>query len=194
MGSASAQDITGLLRAWSQGDASALEKLTPLVYGELRRRARRYVARERPDHTLQSSDLVNEVFIRLLGSTPVGWRDRSHFFALSAHLMRRILVDHARTRGAQTRGGGRPHVTFDEGMAPVRPAWDLVRLDDALDALSAVDERKSRVVEMRFFGGLGVEETAEVLGVSPRTVRRDWHLAKAWLLRQVERGGHGDGR
>jgi len=187
------RDVTQLLRAWSRGEQSALDELLPLVYADLRRRARRYVALERKGHSLQTVDLIHEAYLRLRGSKPVDWRDRSHFFALSARLMRQILVDHARSRGYLKRGGGKAHVTFDEGMACGEPAWDLVRLDDALTALAARDGRKSRVVELRFFGGLSAEETALVLDVSSQTVLRDWRLAKAWLLREMTRRGTGDG-
>lgn len=189
MTSASQHDVTRLLQAWGDGDETALEKLLPLVYAELRRRARRYMARERRDHTLQSTDLIHEAYLRLAGSKPVDWQNRSHFYALSARLMRQILVDHARARGYQKRGGGRHRVTFDEGMVPVEPDWDLVQLDEALQALAEKDERKSRVVELRFFGGLSAEEAAEILDVSAQTVRRDWRLSKAWLLREMGRRG-----
>jgi RNA polymerase sigma factor (TIGR02999 family) len=192
MGSAP-QDVTQLLQAWSRGEASALEKLLPLVYAELRLRARRYMARERPDHTLQTSDLIHEAYLRLVGSKPVDWQNRSHFFALSARLMRQILVDHARSRGYQKHGGGLRQVNLDEGMVCDELDWDLVQLDEALQALAATDARKGRVVELRFFGGLSVEETAQVLEVSPQTVLRDWRLSKVWLLRHMSRRGKGDG-
>jgi RNA polymerase sigma factor (TIGR02999 family) len=187
------QDVTQLLQAWSRGEASALEKLLPLVYAELRLRARRYMARERPDHSLQTSDLIHEAYLRLVGSKPVDWQNRSHFFALSARLMRQILVDHARSRGYQKHGGGRRQVDLDEGMVCDALDWDLVHLDEALKALAATDARKGRVVELRFFGGLSVEETAQVLEVSPQTVLRDWRLSKVWLLRHMSRRGKGDG-
>jgi RNA polymerase sigma factor (TIGR02999 family) len=193
MGPTQTHDVTQLLRAWSRGEPSALEKLFPLVYADLRRRARRYMAGERKGHSLQTTDLIHEAYLRLVGSKPVDWRDRSHFFALSARLMRQILVDHARSRGYDKRGGGRRPLTFDEGLVCREPAPDLVRLDDALHALAATDPRKSQVVEMRFFGGLSAEETAEVLGVSPQTVLRDWRLSKVWLLREMNRGT-GDGQ
>jgi RNA polymerase sigma-70 factor, ECF subfamily len=192
MGSAP-QDVTQLLQAWSRGEASALEKLLPLVYAELRRRARRYMARERPDHSLQTTDLIHEAYLRLVGSKPVDWQNRSHFFALSARLMRQILVDHARSRGYGKRGGGRHQVDLDEGMLCGELDWDLVHLDEALQALAAADARKARVVELRFFGGLSAEETAQVLEVSPQTVLRDWRLSKVWLLRQMSRRGKVDG-
>lgn len=189
MGSAPAHEVTELLQAWSRGQSSALTKLLPLVYADLRRRARRYMAHERKDHSLQTTDLIHAAYLRLVGSKPVDWRDRSHFFALSARLMRQILVDHARARGYLKRGGRRQRVTLDEGMLCSEPDWDLLRLDDALQALAATDARKSQVVELRFFGGLSAEETAAVLGVSAQTVLRDWRLSKAWLLRHMKRHG-----
>ena len=185
----SEQQVTQLLRAWGQGEATALEELLPLVHQELRRIARRHMLRERHNHTLQATALVNEVYVKLLGCQKVGWQDRAHFFAISAQLMRRILVDSARARGYQKRGGGIPKVTLDECLiAPQEKGQDLIVLDDALKTLSAVDPRKSRVVELRVFGGLSVEETAEVLRVSSDTVQRDWKLAKAWLAREMGRG------
>jgi RNA polymerase sigma-70 factor, ECF subfamily len=182
----SAQHVTRLLQDWSQGKDAALEELLPLVHQELRRLARRYMFGERPGHTLQTTALVNEAYLRLVNSRQVNWQNRAHFFAISAQLMRRILVDYARTRGYQKRGGGVPKVTLDEALiGPQEEGHDLVALDDALKALGDVDPRKSKVVELRFFGGLSVEETAEVLKVSPDTVLRDWRLAKAWLAREM---------
>jgi RNA polymerase sigma factor (TIGR02999 family) len=181
--------VTDLLVAWSGGDQQALEKLMPLVHGELRRLARKQMAGEREGHTLQTTALINEAYLRLIDLTRVRWQDRAHFLAISARLMRRILVDHARTRQYAKRGGGAAKVSFDEALevsSDARP--DLVALDDALQALAAVDSRKSQVVEMRFFGGLSVEETAQALGVSPETVMRDWRLAKVWLLRELGGG------
>jgi RNA polymerase sigma-70 factor, ECF subfamily len=180
--------VTSLLRAWSGGDEAALGQLLPLVEAELRRLARAYMARERIGHTLQTTALVNEAFLRLVDAQQVQWQDRAHFMGISARLMRRVLVDHARTRGMQKRGGGGYKVPLDENMAAVAPAadLDLLVLDRALEALAAVDERKSRVIEMRFFGGMTVEETAEALRVSTDTVKRDWRLAKLWLLREME--------
>jgi RNA polymerase sigma-70 factor (ECF subfamily) len=177
--------VTQLLRAWSEGDDSALE-LIPLVESELRRVARAYVARDRRDHTLQPTALINEAFLRLADAQHVRWQDRTHFVSLAARLMRRVLVDHARSRGFQKRGGGARRVTVDDELlvAP-GPTVDVVALDGALTALAAVDDRKSRVVELRFFGGLSIEETAEVLR-SPDAVKRDWRLAKLWLLRELE--------
>jgi RNA polymerase sigma-70 factor (ECF subfamily) len=178
--------ITRLLVDWRGGDQTALEQLIPLVHDELRRLARRHMAHERVGHTLQATALVNEAFVRLIDVRQVKWQDRAHFFAMSSRLMRRILVDFARSKGYQKRGGGAQKVSFDEGLMVTRePGQDLVALDDALDALAAFDARKAQVVEMRFFGGLSVEETAEALNVSADTVMRDWKLAKAWLLREL---------
>jgi RNA polymerase sigma factor (TIGR02999 family) len=178
-------DVTAMLRAWSAGDERALEGLTPIVYAELRRLAHRYMRRERPDSSLQTTALVNEAYIRLVDYKRMRWQNRAHFFAASAQLMRRILVEDARRRNLK-RGRGIQHVSFDEAVMVVGdPAVDLVALDDALDALARVDPRKVRVVEMRFFGGLSVEETAMVLKVSPVTVRRDWSSAKIWLYREL---------
>jgi RNA polymerase sigma-70 factor (ECF subfamily) len=179
--------ITRLLVDWRGGDQTALEQLIPLVHDELRRLARRHMAHERVGHTLQATALVNEAFVRLIDVRQVKWQDRAHFFAMSSRLMRRILVDFARSKGYQKRGGGAQKVSFDEGLIVTRePGQDLVALDDALDALAAFDARKAQVVEMRFFGGLSVEETAEALNVSADTVMRDWKLAKAWLLRELK--------
>jgi RNA polymerase sigma factor (TIGR02999 family) len=179
--------ITELLRAWSDGDDGALARLTPLVETELRRLARGYMGRERRGHTLQPTALVNEAFLRLTDARHVRWQDRAHFLGISARLMRRVLVDHARARGFRKRGGGAQRVTLDaELIASPEPALDLVALDRALEALAAADIRKSRVIELRFFGGLSVEETAEVLHVSPQTIKRDWRLAKLWLLRELD--------
>jgi RNA polymerase sigma-70 factor, ECF subfamily len=182
--------VTELLRAWGDGDDGALEQLTPLVEAELRRLARGYMRRERPGHTLQTTALVNEAFLRLTDARSVQWQDRAHFLAISARLMRRVLVDHARSRGYRKRGGGAERVTLDEGqvIAP-EPEVDVVALDRALQSLAEMDARKSRVVELRYFGGLSVEETAEVLKVSTDTVKRDWRLAKLWLLRELEGDG-----
>ncbi len=192
MVSPSGDDITQLLRAWSDGNQAALDRLMPLVYAQLRQAAHRYMARERQGHTLQTTALVNEVYVRLAKAREMRWQDRVHFFALSAQMMRRILTDHARARQYAKRGGGAQVVSLDEApeVSP-KPRADLVALDDALKRLAAVDERKSRVVELRYFGGLSVEETGEVLKVSPETVMRDWKLAKAWLLRELS-GEQGD--
>jgi RNA polymerase sigma factor (TIGR02999 family) len=182
--------VTGLLVAWGAGDESALDRLLPIVYGELRHVARRLMRGERGEHTLQTTALVNEAYLRLVDLSRVRWQDRAHFFAMSARLMRRILVDHARARRYDKRGGGRRTISLDEALvvAPERGA-DLIAIDDALKALAVVDLRKSRVVEMRFFGGLTVEETATALGVSAVTVMRDWRLARTWLLREFARKG-----
>lgn len=184
-------DISVLLRAWSEGDQNALEGLTPIVYDELRRLARRYMKRERLGHTLQTSALINEAYMRLVDYKRMQWQNRAHFFAVSAQVMRRILVDYARHR--KRRGGGEARLVSLEETAVVsgRPA-DLVALDDAMNALARLDPRKVQVVEMRFFGGLSVEETAEVLKVSPVTVRREWSTAKLWLCRELA-GSTGDG-
>jgi len=179
--------VTELLRAWSDGDDGALARLTPLVETELRRLARGYMVRERRGHTLQPTALVNEAFLRLTDARQVRWQDRAHFLGISARLMRRVLVDHARSRGYRKRGGAAQRVTLNDGLiAAPEPALDVVALDRALEALAAADLRKSRVVELRFFGGLSVEETAEVLHVSPQTIKRDWRLAKLWLLRELD--------
>ena len=182
--------VTEWLVAWSGGDESALQHLVPLVHAELRRLARREMRKERPEHTLQTTALVNEAYLRLVDMNGVTWNDRAHFFAMSARLMRRILIDHARSRGYQKRGGAAKVVCFDDALAVARePGPDLVALDDALKALAKLDARKSQVVELRFFGGLSVDETSVALGVSPRTVMRDWRLAKSWLLRELDGRG-----
>jgi RNA polymerase sigma factor (TIGR02999 family) len=187
MSTASSGQVTQLLRAWSDGDPLALEHLLPLVETELRRLARGYMSRERRDHTLQPTALINEAYIRLAGAKSLRWQDRAHFFGISAKLMRRVLVDHARARGFQKRGARAERVPLDEVSIPApEPPVDIVALDLALEALATKDERKCRIVELRFFGGLTVEETAEVLQVSPDTVKRDWRMAKLWLLRQLE--------
>ena len=185
-----APSVTQLLKAWSDGDEQALEALLPLVEAELRRLARGYMRRERRDHTLQTTALVNEAFVRLVDAHDIQWRDRARFVGIAARLMRRVLVDHARARGYKKRGGGAANVPFEDGMrVSPAPDVDIVALDRALDALAAIDARKSRVVEMRFFGGLSVEETAEALAVSADTVKRDWRLAKLWLLRELKGKG-----
>ncbi len=185
----SERDVTQLLRAWSDGDDGALGELVPLVEAELRRLARVYMSRERRDHTLQPTALVNEAFVRLVDARTVRWQDRAHFLGISARLMRRVLVDHARSRGYQKRGGGLHRVTFDDQMVETPGLEvDLMGLDRALEELAQVDERKCRVIEMRFFGGLSVEETATALRVSTDTVKRDWRIAKLWLLKAIEDG------
>jgi RNA polymerase sigma factor (TIGR02999 family) len=185
-------EVSTLLRAWSGGDQSALDRLTPIVYDGLRRLARRYMRRERPGHSLQTTALVNEAYMRLVDYERMQWQDRAHFFAVSAQVMRRILVEHARRHNLK-RGGGLQHVSLDEAavVGGDRPA-DLVALDDAMNALARLDARKAQVVEMRFFGGLSVGETAEVLKVSTVTVKRDWSTAKLWLYRELA-GGASDG-
>jgi RNA polymerase sigma-70 factor, ECF subfamily len=182
-----AHDVTQLLVAWCEGDQAAFERLVPLVYAELRRVAHRRMRDERPDHILQTTALINEAYLRLVDINRVRWQNRAQFYAVSAQMMRRILVDAARARDARKRGGEISHVVFDEALMPMpqRDA-DLMALDAALDALAKVDPRKSRVVELRYFGGLSVDETAEVLGVSVETVARDWRLAKLWLLRELD--------
>jgi RNA polymerase sigma factor (TIGR02999 family) len=180
--------ITCLLGAWAGGDAAALERLTPLVYGELRRMARNYMRREATENTLQPTALVNEAYLRLIGLDDLSWQNRAHFFAVSANIMRRILVDAARARYADKRGGAFVKVNLNEsidGLAERGGA--LIALDEALGALEKFDQRKARVVEMKFFGGLSVEETSEVLKMSPRNVMRDWNLARAWLMREMTR-------
>jgi RNA polymerase sigma factor (TIGR02999 family) len=187
------QEVTLLLQAWRGGDEGALAKLVPLVYGELHRIAHRYMARERVGHTLQTTAVVNEAYLRLIDARQVEWKDRAHFLAISAKLMRRILVEFARSRGRNKRGGDVHKVELDEAMlVPPQRGTDLAALDDALTALAAIDERKARVIELRFFGGLSVEETAEVLNVSPDTIMRDWRLAKVWLWREMKHGAELD--
>ena len=180
---------TELLRAWNEGDGSALDKLIPLVYDELYRLARRYMRQERPDHTLQATSLVNEAYLRLIDVNRIEWRNRTHFLALAAQMMRRILVEFARNRHRQKRGGGAIQVSLDDVQeSPNSKEHDFVVLNDALSGLATFDSRMSQVVELRFFGGLTVDETADVLHVSPETVMRDWKTAKAWLLREIRQG------
>jgi RNA polymerase sigma factor (TIGR02999 family) len=182
----STHEITGLLQAWGGGDESALERLMPLVYEELRQAAHRYMAREAPGHTLQTTALVNEVYLRLAGVRRGLWKDRAHFFALCAKLMRRILTDFARSRRSLKRGGRAAHVALDEALlVSQEPQADLLALHEALERLEVFDHRKSRVVELRFYGGLSEQETADVLHVSPATVQREWRLAKDWLFREL---------
>jgi RNA polymerase sigma factor (TIGR02999 family) len=179
-------DITRLLRAWSAGDQWALESLAPLIYKELHRAAHRYMAGEQAGHTLQTTALVNEVYLRLVDVGGASWYDRAHFFAVCAQCMRRILTDYARSRQAQKRGGIAPHVSLDDAAVVCRePSGDVLAVDDALNKLAAFDPRKSQVVELRFFGGLSIKEAAEVLKVSRVTVERDWKLAKAWLVQEL---------
>jgi RNA polymerase sigma-70 factor (ECF subfamily) len=181
------QEISALLHAWSSGDESALARLMPIVYDELHQLAHSYMKRERSGHTLQTTALVNEAYMRLVNANAVMWQDRAHFFGIAARLMRRVLVDFARTRGYQKRGGKLKKAFFDEGLfVSPEPQEDLVGLNDALNALAEFDPRKARVVELRYFGGLSVEETAEVLKVSGITVIRDWNMAKLWLLKELK--------
>jgi RNA polymerase sigma-70 factor, ECF subfamily len=189
-------DVTGLLIEWRQGDRAALDRLTPLVYDEICRIAHRYVQRERDGHTLQTTALVNEAYIRLAGSHNVAWQNRSHFFAVTAQVMRHILIDHARRRHYVKHGGEAQRIALDDALATEQAvmisqprAAELVALDEALEELARIDLRKSRVVELRYFGGLSLDETAEVLQVSPMTVRRDWRAAKAWLFRRMKDEG-----
>jgi RNA polymerase sigma factor (TIGR02999 family) len=183
------EEVTDLLLAWGRGDRSALDRLISLVYEELRRLAHRYMGQERPGHTLQTTALVNEAYLRLIDASRVRWQNRAHFFAVSAQLMRRILVDFARAHRNLKRGGAAQQVSLDEALPVARePDADLVALDEALTALAAIDPRQARAVELRFFGGLSVDEAAEVLKVSPETVHRDWRVAKVWLLRELSRG------
>lgn len=183
------EEITDLLQSWSHGDRAAIEKLVPLVYDELHRLAQRYMSDERPDHTLQTTALVNEAFLRLVDSEHASWENRAHFFGACAQVMRRILVDWARSRQALKRGGDARALDLDEALAAAKePGTDLLAVDDALKSLAELDARKGQVVEMRFFGGLSVRETAEVLKVSPETVQRDWKLAKSWLRCEMSRG------
>lgn len=194
----SVEDVTCWLVAWGEGDRAALDHLTPLVHEELRQLAKRYMRQERwragRGVSLQTTVLVNEAYLRLIDADKVRWQGRAHFFAIAAQLMRRILVDYARERSYQKRGGGAQRVSLDEAAAfSGEQSPDLVALDDALKDLARIDERKSQVVELRFFGGLSVEETAEVLKVSPQTVLRDWRLAKSWLLHELERRSDDEG-
>jgi RNA polymerase sigma factor (TIGR02999 family) len=179
-------DVTQLLDEWSRGDRQALDALMPLVHDELHHLARHYVARERPGNSLQATALVNEVYLKLVGERQMQWQSRAHFIGVAAHLMRFILVDHCRRKNYQKRGGGATRVTFDEGLSlTLDRGEELMALDAALQKLAVQDERKSRIVELRYFGGLSVEETAEALSVSVATVMRDWRLARAWLQREM---------
>lgn len=180
------ENITQLLNQWSDGDERALDRLTPLVYEELRQQAARYLRRERPGHTMQTTALINEAYLRLIDAKEVRWQGRAHFFAIAANLMRRILVDHARQRNAAKRGGSPVHVTLDRIVAAAKQSnIDVLAIDEALTKLAAVDPQQAQIVELRFFSGLSVEETAAALGISPRTVKRDWSVARAWLRREI---------
>lgn len=186
-------DVTALLIDWNNGNRQALDALLPLVYDELRRLAARYLRRERPGHTLQGTALVHEAYIRLIDQSRVEWQNRAHFFGVAAQMIRRILVDHARAKKSAKRGGAAPKLTLDESLdLPQGPDIDLVRLDDALSDLERIDPQQARMVELRFFTGLSIEETAAALKVSPATVKRDWVLAKAWLFRELSRRGNAD--
>ncbi len=182
-------EVTGLLQAWRSGDPAALNELLPLVYAELHRLAHFYMSQERSGHTLQTSALVNEAYLHLIDASGIDWHDRAHFFAVSAKIIRQVLMQHARARDARKRGGANIKVGLDDAFipSPQRDA-DLIALDDALNALAESDPREASIVEMRFFGGLSEAETASVLGVSDRTVRREWDHARAWLLRELKRG------
>jgi len=183
---ASLKDVTQLLVHWGKGDKQALDRLMPLVYDELHRMASRYLRRERPGHTLQTTALINEAYLRIVDQNRVNWQNRAHFFGVAAQMMRRILVDHARSHLYAKRGGGAQKLTLDEAIAtPQERDLDLVALDDALTALAEIDPQQSRIIELRFFGGLTIEETAEVLSISPATVKRDWNMAKAWLYGEI---------
>lgn len=185
----SPKDATQMLVDATRGDQAALDQLMPLVYDELRRLANHYLRRERPDHTLQATALVHEVYLQLIDQRQVNWQNRAHFVGLAAQLMRRILVEHARRHQAGKRGGAEPRLSLEEAADwPAAREVNLVALDDALSALAAIDPKQSRIVELRFFGGLTVEETAEVLGVSSRTVKREWRIAKAWFQRELDEG------
>jgi RNA polymerase sigma factor (TIGR02999 family) len=189
----SPKEITGLLKAWGKGDQAALERLVPLIYNELYRLARGYMYRELPGHPLQVTALVNEAYLRLANWKEAQWENRAHFFGVAAQLMRRVLVDFARHRDYEKWGGGKQHVQLDEAMSlHMQPDADFIALDDALKSLSAMDPRKGRIVELKFFGGLSVEEIAEVLKTSPRTVMREWSLARAWLFRELSGNAIGD--
>ena len=185
---AGALTITQLLVEWSTGDQAALDRLMPLVYDELRRLARSYLRRERPDHTLQATALVNEAYLRLIDQHSMTWQNRAHFFGIASQMMRRILVNHAIARRTAKRGGPAPKLSLDEAVKlGVQREVDLIALDDALKELEALDARQSRIVETRYFGGLSIEETAEALALSPATVKREWSTARLWLRRQIAR-------
>jgi RNA polymerase sigma factor (TIGR02999 family) len=191
MSSGAAPDVTQLLVNWSHGDQQALEELMPLVYGELRRLASAHLRRERPNHTLQSTALVNEAFMRLVNQHNVEWRNRAHFYGIAAQMIRRILVDYARSQHAEKRGAGAVKLELDEAMAVAQqaPDVDLLGLNDALERLAGLDERQSRIVELRFFAGLSIEETAEVMHLSPASIKREWQTARAWLYREMNSPG-----
>lgn len=186
------KDVTRMLMSWSNGDQTALEELLPLVYDELRRLAALYLRREQPGHTLQATALVHEAYLRLVDQTSVNWQNRAHFFGAAANLMRQILIQHARARHADKRGGDQQKLYLDEvsnlaDKLTTQPGMDLITLDEALERLARVAPQQSRVVELRYFGGLSISETAEVLGISPATVKREWTMAKAWLHREISK-------
>ena len=183
-----AADVTQLLVSWSSGNQAALEQLMPLVYAELRRLASAYLRRERPDHTLQSTALVHEAFLKLVNQREVEWRSRAHFYGIAAQMIRRILVDYARSHHAEKRGSGAVKLSLDEALAvPESTELDLVGLNEALEKLAKMDSRQNRIVELRFFAGLSIEETAEVMQLSPATIKREWNSARAWLFREISR-------
>ena len=189
MPATSPQEVTKLLADWGRGDKSAFDKLYPLVHAELRRIAQRQMSQERPGHTLQATALVNEAYLKLAGQNQFEWHDRAHFFAVCAQVMRHILVDHARSRAREKRGGGAIQVSLNDALVVAEEhVADFIALDEALSGLERVDPQKGRIVELRYFGGLSVDETAEVLNMSPRTVRREWRRAKAWLYRMICEG------
>ena len=186
MGSAGLKDVTALLIEWSNGNRAALDELTPLLYDQLRLAASRALRRERPGHTLQTTALVHELYLKLIDQNRVRWNDREHFLAVAAQISRRILVSYARRRGSLKRGGAKTMVSFDDSLSPVSGRdVDLVALDEALEALSRMDPQQSRIVELRFFGGLSIEATARVVGISPSTVKREWSIARIWLFREL---------
>jgi RNA polymerase sigma factor (TIGR02999 family) len=188
------KDITTLLLEWSGGNRAALDELMPLIYGEFRQLATRALSRERPNHTLQSTALAHELYLKLIDQKRAQWRDREHFFAMASQIIRRILVDHARRLHAQRRGGLETRITLDEALAPQQDRDpNLVELDDALEALSQIDSQQARIIELRFFGGLSIEATGRILGVSPSTVNREWNLARAWLYRELSRSADASG-
>jgi len=190
MATMSSHDLTQLLEAWGSGDRSALDKLFPLVHSELRKIARRQMSQERGGHTLQATALVNEAYLKLAGQDGFEWHNRAHFFAVCAQVMRHILIDHARAHARDKRGGGAIQVSLNDAIIKVEEkAHELVALDEALRKLEEVDPQKGRIVELRYFGGLNIEQTAELLRISPRTVRREWQRAKAWLYRMITEGG-----
>ena len=188
------KDVTALLLEWSGGNRAALDELMPLIYGEFRQLATRALSRERPNHTLQSTALAHELYLKLIDQKRAQWRDREHFFAMASQIIRRILVDYARRLHAQRRGGLDTRITLDEALAPQQDRdLNLVELDNALEALSQIDSQQARIIELRFFGGLSIEATGRILGVSPSTVNREWNLARAWLYRELSRSADASG-